>query len=74
MGFLGEILPLGKPKNFKTTTSTKGFLGKNPENSPNFKGYNVKVTIFRLLVLSLSEPNLVKDHQSTYLRKLQKKL
>jgi hypothetical protein len=51
MGFLGEILPLGKPKKFKTTTSTKGFLGKKPENSPNFKGYNVKVTIFRLLVL-----------------------
>jgi hypothetical protein len=51
MGFLGEILPLGKTNFFKTTTSVKGFLGKKPENSPNFKGHNVKVTIFRLLVL-----------------------
>jgi hypothetical protein len=51
MGFWGEILPLGKTKFKKLQLLQKGFLGKKPENSPNFKGHNVKVTVFRLLVL-----------------------
>jgi len=31
MGFLGEILPLGKTKNLKTTTSSKDFLGEKKQ-------------------------------------------
>jgi hypothetical protein len=38
MGFLGEILPLGKTKIKKTTTSSKDFLGEKTRKFTKFQG------------------------------------